>query len=310
MLRHRQFSLAVLGGIAALSQACATTHPMPVELSEARRDFEYSATGEATQAAPAELHTAKKTLQQANEAFARDPEDPRVRDLAYVAQRQAAVARAQARIHLTAAQADKAVGEVNGAAAQALQSTQEELRRTKEQLNQAEAERKKAMEALHHIKGGQVRDDARGTIITLAGNVLFQQGKSTLLPAARSTLKDLAKALVGMKADSITIEGYTDNTGTDKRNAQVSQARAEAVLGYFASQGVSSEKMKAVGKGNTNPIAKNTTAEGRATNRRVEIVVQGESKAAPKSEGSESAQAPAQDPAAPATTNAQANTAP
>lgn len=283
----RHLSTAILSGIAAFSQACATTHPMPVELAEARRDFEYSASGEATQAAPAELHTAKQSLLKANEAFARDPEDPRVRDLAYVAQRQAAVARAQARIHMASAQTDKAVGEMHGAAATALASTQEELRKTKEQLTQAEMESKMAMEALHNIKGGQVKNDARGTIITLAGNVLFQTGKATLLPAARNTLGDLAKALVKMKAQSIVIEGYTDNTGTDKRNATVSQARAEAVLGYFASQGVSAEKMKAVGKGNTNPIAKNTTAEGRATNRRVEIVVQGETKA----EGSEAAKA-------------------
>ncbi len=279
MTRHRHLSTALLGGFAAFTQACATTHPMPVELAEARRDYEYSASGEATQAAPAELHTAKATLEQANEAFARDPEDPHVRDLAYVAQRQAAVARAQARIHLSAAQTEKAVGDLHGAQANALASTQEELRRTKEQLSQAEMESKAAMEALHHIKGGQVKNDARGTIITLSGNVLFEQGKATLLPAARSTLGDLAKALVKMKAQTLIIEGYTDNTGSDKRNATVSQARAEAVLGYFASQGIAADKMKAVGKGNTNPIAKNTTAEGRATNRRVEIVVQGESKA-------------------------------
>lgn len=290
---NRQLSTALLGGLAAFSQACATTHPMPVELSEARRDFEYTASGEAAQGAPAELHTAKKTLEKANEAFARDPDDAHVRDLAYVAQRQAAVARAQARIHVSTAQTD-------GAQANALASTQEELRKTKEQLNQAEMEKKAAMEALHHIKGGQVKNDARGTVITLAGNVLFEQGKATLLPAARNTLSDLAKALVKMQAQTLVIEGYTDNTGTDKRNATVSQARAEAVLGYFASQGIAAEKMKAVGKGNTNPIAKNTTAEGRASNRRVEIVVQGESKAsesaAPKAEGN--AEAPAQAPAA------------
>jgi outer membrane protein OmpA-like peptidoglycan-associated protein len=280
MKRHRKISTAILGGIAAIASACATTHPMPQELAEARRDYEYSATGEATEAAPAALHTAKKTLEKANEAFAVDPEDPHVRDLAYVAQRQAAVARAQARIHLAGSQVVKATDDANGAQATALASTQEELRKTKEQLAQAENDRKMALETIQHIKGGKVKSDARGTIITLSGNVLFETGKATLLPAARSTLGDLAKALVKMQAESLVIEGFTDNTGTDKRNAAVSQARAEAVLGYFASQGISAEKMKAVGRGNTNPIAKNTTAEGRATNRRVEIVVQGESKAA------------------------------
>lgn len=290
MLRHRSISTALLCGITAVASACAATHPMPVELAEARRDYEYSASGEATDAAPAELHTAKMTLEKANQAFSMDPEDPRVRDLAYVAQRQAAVARAQARIHLAGAQSDKAATDAQGATATALQSTQEELRRTKDQLNQAEMERKMAMEALQNIKGGKVKTDDRGTIITLAGNVLFETGKATLLPAARSTLNDLAKALVRMKAQTLVIEGFTDNTGTDKRNAAVSQARAEAVLGYFASQGISADKMKAVGRGNTNPIAKNTTAEGRATNRRVEIVVQGETKPA---DNQGSAEAPA-----------------
>jgi outer membrane protein OmpA-like peptidoglycan-associated protein len=278
MRRTTKLTTAVLGAVAAAASACASTHPMPVELAEARRDYEYSASGEATEAAPAELHTAKQTLERANEAFSRDPDDAHVRDLAYVAQRQAAVARAQARIHLAAGQVDKATTDMHGAQATALASTQDELRRAKEQLTQAEMERKAAMDALQQIKGGKVKSDARGTIVTLAGNVLFQQGKATLLPAARATLGDLAKALVRMKAQSLVIEGFTDNTGTDKRNAAVSQARAEAVLGYFASQGIAADKMKAVGRGNTNPIAANTTAEGRATNRRVEIVIQGEGK--------------------------------
>lgn len=255
--------------------ACATTRPVPIELAEARRDYEFSASSEAATAAPAELHTAKQALERADKEFSDDPESGLVRTFGYVAQRKSALARAQARIRVAGEEKVKAEEEFKTSHERALANAHEELKRTRDELSRAQSEMKDALGQLKDLKSSQVKQDERGTVITLSGNVLFQQGKTALLPAARSGLNDLAQALIKGKAETIVIEGHTDSTGSKKRNAQVSQGRAESVLGYLASKGISASKMKAVGRGPEAPIAPNTTAEGRATNRRVEIVIQG-----------------------------------
>lgn len=261
--------------LAVLAAGCATTRPMPVELAEARRDYEYALAGEAAEAAPAELHTAKQTLAKANEAFSLDPESPRVRDYAYVAQREAAIARAQARIHIAEKKSEEAKLAITEHASAKLSDTEAELQKTKAELAESQA----AMAHLKELKAGKVSNDARGTVITLSGAVLFETGKSVLRPGVRDQLGELADTLIKAKAESLTIEGFTDSTGGKKRNEQLSQARAEAVAGFFASRGISAQKMHAVGRGSENPIASNANAEGRATNRRVEVVVQGKGQA-------------------------------
>jgi outer membrane protein OmpA-like peptidoglycan-associated protein len=72
---------------------------------------------------------------------------------------------------------------------------------------------------------------------------------------------------------SISVNGYTDSRGSDTHNQQLSQARAESVRNYLVSKGVAEDVVKAFGQGESAPIAGNDTAEGRADNRRVEIVV-------------------------------------
>ena len=73
----------------------------------------------------------------------------------------------------------------------------------------------------------------------------------------------------------IVVEGYTDSVGSDATNQKLSKDRAESVRAYLVSKGVPSEKITSVGKGEANPVASNDTPEGRANNRRVEIVVAG-----------------------------------
>ena len=272
-LKPSMKNLTLSGALVASAVGCASTRPLPVELAEARRDYEYALAGEAAENAPAELHTAKQTLAKANAAYAEDPESPRVRDYAYIAQRQAAIARAQAHIHEAEKKAAAAKVQIEAQASAKLSDTEAELARTKAELAESQA----AMAHLKDLKVGQTRSDERGTVITLSGNVLFETGKAQLRPAARDQLGELADTLVKAKAESLTIEGFTDSTGSKKRNAQLSQARAEAVAGFFASRGISAKKMHAVGRGSEHPVASNDTAEGRATNRRVEVVVQGKS---------------------------------
>jgi OOP family OmpA-OmpF porin len=103
--------------------------------------------------------------------------------------------------------------------------------------------------------------------------ILFESGKSDLKPESTPTLKAIAAALKGHADLKVEIQGHTDNVGQAASNLSLSQARAEAVKAALTSDyGVTAEQLTAKGYGDTKPVAKNATPEGRANNRRVEIV--------------------------------------
>ena len=106
---------------------------------------------------------------------------------------------------------------------------------------------------------------------------LFDFDKAELKPEGKEQIKtyrEQAKADLS-RADKIKITGYTDNTGAADYNMKLSQQRAEAVRDYLISIGVDPKKMEASGAGEAKPIADNSTKEGQAKNRRVEIEVTG-----------------------------------
>jgi outer membrane protein OmpA-like peptidoglycan-associated protein len=107
----------------------------------------------------------------------------------------------------------------------------------------------------------------------LPGNVLFASGKAMLLPGAQSSLGQVADALKDQPNTTITVEGHTDSTGSDVTNMELSKARAESVGNYLVSRGVPKEQVTTVGLGPSRPVTGNETPEGRANNRRVEIIV-------------------------------------
>ena len=104
------------------------------------------------------------------------------------------------------------------------------------------------------------------------GDILFDTAKYNLKANAKNSLNQLASLLLCEPNVLIDIQGHTDSTGSDKVNDPLSQNRAQAVAQYLVSQGVSQAQFKNVsGFGSHNPIADNSTATGRAQNRRVEI---------------------------------------
>jgi outer membrane protein OmpA-like peptidoglycan-associated protein len=115
------------------------------------------------------------------------------------------------------------------------------------------------------------KSTARGTVTSLSG-VLFDTGKSTLKPDAKITLAKLAGVMLVFSKTTMQVEGYTDNVGTEATNLKLSESRAKAVRDFFESQGIASSRLSSVGKGPADPVADNATPEGRAKNRRVEIV--------------------------------------
>lgn len=116
-----------------------------------------------------------------------------------------------------------------------------------------------------------MRRSGSRSIYTLDGSA-FASGRSSLTPGARASLQRLAKALPSR--GTVRIVGYTDSQGDDAANLALSKQRADAVKASLQSAGVPASRLGASGKGEADPVADNTTAAGRARNRRVEIVVE------------------------------------
>lgn len=263
--------------------ACGTTMP-PKELLDARSAYDKAKAGEASQLKPETLHEAKVALDQAEAAYLDDATSDRTRDLSYVAERKAELAVALAGQSAAAAQKDQASKDM----IQNLRAAQGELSTTKQQLAAAgeklEVERKArqdaekrardAMDKLAVAAALAVKEEPRGTVITLPGNVLFSSGKWDLLPGAQEKLDHVADALKNQADHRMVVEGHTDSQGTESSNVELSMKRAQAVREYLVSRGVPADIISATGLGQSRPIADNRTAEGRQNNRRVEIIVQ------------------------------------
>jgi outer membrane protein OmpA-like peptidoglycan-associated protein len=261
---------------ALLLMGCGSTKvAAPKELVDARAAYNQAASGPAAQYTPTDLHVAKTSLDRAEQWYAQDPTAPETRTQAYLALRRSQVAEAHGQTGLAIAQRDQAERTLVQAQAQALAQTRAELDQTRAQLAESQrtgaAADARTMAVLEKQAGA--RRDGRGEVITLPGTMLFQTGKSKLSPTARARLDTVANALKTVPSRTILVEGYTDSTGTDAVNIPLSEARAEEVKAYLISRGVPEANIRTRGFGPEHPIASNKSAEGRAANRRVEIVV-------------------------------------
>jgi outer membrane protein OmpA-like peptidoglycan-associated protein len=273
-------------GVAFLfTTGCAASAPQ--ELANARSAYDRASRGPASQLNPAGLHSARQTLDVAEHSFSEEGDSQETKDLAYTAERRAQTAEARARDLQAIQQKERVIAQMHAAETAQVQVTSAELGRARMQLGsqgqQLEDERarrddaeRRAAAATAALAGiATVKQESRGMVITLSGSVLFASNKTELLPAAQRKLDDVADALSKQDPESkFIIEGHADSQGSAEFNQALSQRRAEAVRAYLVSRGVSADRATAQGFGLTRPIADNSSAEGRANNRRVEIVVQ------------------------------------
>jgi len=260
--------------------ACAASTPTP-ELVSARQAYDRARTDPSASLVPDSVLSAKQSLDKAEAVHDKDPQSDEERSYSYVAQRRAELAMALGENAKTKQQAEAAAAQytelqdkLRTSAVAQLGAERSQVNQLGSQLAQSEARAARAMESLNKI--AQVKEEARGMVITLSGQVLFVTGKSELLPAARDQLDQVATALKDQgEVKPMVVEGYTDSVGSEATNLKLSKDRAEAVRAYLVSKGVPSDKITSVGKGKANPVASNDTPEGRANNRRVEIVVAG-----------------------------------
>jgi len=292
---------------ALFTMACATVNPPP-ELVDARNAFA-TAEVDATRTAPTELHAARLALDAAEAAFADKPRSIEVKDRAYIAQRRGELASARSAIFISTEKRDAAnvkLQSVGASAASQLRDAKEDLTTAEQKARAADRDvsglktdlkvseskadglktqlatetqaRREAelrltstLQAMRDLQS--VKEEPRGLVITLSGAVLFASGKSVLLPAARTALDNVAEALKATPGRAITVEGHTDSQGTQGSNMELSQRRGDAVRSYLVSRGIPDAGIRATGFGPDRPVADNATVEGRANNRRVEIVL-------------------------------------
>ena len=118
-------------------------------------------------------------------------------------------------------------------------------------------------------------NDLKATGHAAVYGIYFDSGKSDVKPESEAALKEVAKLLSGDPALKLLVVGHTDSVGQLEANMKLSQARAEAVVqALVKGHGVAAARLKAQGAGPIAPVATNRTEEGRAKNRRVELVEQ------------------------------------
>ncbi len=142
---------------------------------------------------------------------------------------------------------------------------------------QAEADRDRMREQLMQQLNMvlETRESARGLIVNMS-DVLFDFGKATLKPGTREKLAKISGILLAYPGLTLEVEGHTDSIGSDEYNQKLSEARANAVRDYLIGEGIKPDSITARGLGKSQPVASNSTPEGRQQNRRVEMVVSGD----------------------------------
>lgn len=121
--------------------------------------------------------------------------------------------------------------------------------------------------------GIEVVRDGDQLQLTMPSNVTFAVNSATIQPGFYGPLNDVASTLVAYPSTAVDIIGHASSDGADDYNMTLSQQRATSVRTYLINQGTQAVRINAIGMGETQPIADNATAEGRAANRRVEIIL-------------------------------------
>lgn len=300
-MKTRHFT-PVLLVVAALIGACSSTPKTTGLLDETRSSYQAAQSNpKVATYARLEIQQAGDALERANASARRDDSSEQIDKLAYLAKQKIALAeevakrrsaeadvasagreRDRTRLNLRTMEADQATADAarsrqdaqlakdraaqaDSQAALARDSAADERRRTME----AEA-RTASLEA--QLADLAAKKTERGLVITL-GDVLFGVDQTRLTADGMRTVQKLASILEKYPERSVLIEGFTDSTGTDAYNQDLSERRATTVRSALQDMGVARERIGMRGYGEEYPVAANDTKQNRQLNRRVEIIV-------------------------------------
>lgn len=285
-LPHRSISMTALAVSVALAAGCSSSNKNAALLhadkvyADARGDTTLIKNEKAKDhmAAAATALNKAKSYDEAIEYFGEEPVNPsEINTLAYVSEQNVLAAKliaskdsADAELAQLRAERDSALRAKNDREAARLAAdaaAQQERERTQAALLAALANAQKG--------GAEVQQTADEIKVTFR-ELTFDVNKANIKPEFQSTLDELAVALRQRYPNAaLEISGHTDSTGSEEYNAKLSEQRAISVKTFMIGKGLSSERLASRGLGESSPVASNATAEGRAKNRRVELVVKG-----------------------------------
>ena len=284
--------LYAVAALTSLSMACAT---VPSALEQARENYQQMQRDPQTSAqAPVASYEASQALRRTEQAWEQTGNEEEVTHLAYLTNRRVEIARETARQKAAEAEAQqlkqdrekvlletrtreadraKQLAESRARDVQlAQQEAEARARETQEAQTKAQAATDRAEELEKRFAELKAKQTERGFELTLS-DVLFEFDKANLKPGSARSLTSVAEFLRENPQRKITIEGYTDNLGSDSYNLELSQRRADSVRDFLVQNGIGADRITARGLGEEYPVASNEIQAGRQQNRRVQIII-------------------------------------
>ncbi|MDO6444072.1 MULTISPECIES: OmpA family protein [unclassified Marinobacter] len=262
-MNKRNITLGVAVGLSVLVAGCSSTPTENAMVDEARASYtKIKDDPDVARSGDRQLRSARDELSRAESLLEDGKDTVLIEHAAYLANRHAQIASEQGERARLQEEIDSA-----------------EERRRELMLNQrsseAEQARKEAEMLRQRMEELQAERTDRGMVLTL-GDVLFDLNKADLKSSGERTIGRLAQFMREYEDRRVSVEGYTDSTGEESYNQQLSERRAEAVRDELISQGIERRRIETRGYGEQYPVAGNDTSSGRQQNRRVEIVISDE----------------------------------
>jgi outer membrane protein OmpA-like peptidoglycan-associated protein len=255
--------------VAALA-GCSATPDRNARLDDARNSYrDAQSDPQVVNLAALELKEAGDALAKANTASNQRQDPASVDHLAYLAQRRVAIAQETAKrkgAEATVSQADAERDKIR------LAARTEEADKSQRQVQDSEMRVRQLESQLNELNA---KPTERGLVITL-GDVLFDTNRAQFKSGGVREVQKLADALKQHPQRTVFIEGFTDSTGSESRNQELSEQRAIAVRNTLLNMGIAHNRMTTSGYGKSFPVASNDTEAGRQLNRRVEIIISDE----------------------------------
>lgn len=259
--------------------ACATTPEQIAELEAARAAVNQVETAPDAGVAAASVMDARNALDRADELVREGGDLDAIRHQAQVASLNAQIATHTMLAHNAREEIDEASVERQAvllqarerqarAAAERAAQAQRRAEEAKDRVDEAKDRTARLREELAELRAEQTN---RGIVVRL-DDILFATDAATLKPGADRTLDKVAEVLRRDKDRELLIEGHTDSRGTAEYNQALSAQRAAAVQDALLARSVPASQLRAIGRGESTPIASNENAGGRQENRRVELI--------------------------------------
>lgn len=280
-----QSSLIAAAVASILLAGCVSAPVMPPGAAEARAKLAVlESDPQLSTRAPAAIKEAELAVRTAEEP---QPDPALAKYRVYLADRSVDIATAQASTSLAEdqrkelikrgdqARLDARTREADAANSQlvtARAAVAEQQGRTDIAQSEANSARASAADLQRQLDDLHAKPTDRGMVLTL-GDTLFTSGKSDLKVGGTANLDKLATFLSAYPDRQVVIEGYTDSLGSDEYNDGLSQRRADAVKSYLVHLGINSQRLSATGRGKSDPVADNASADGRQQNRRVNVTI-------------------------------------